>query len=64
MHLNQRNNILQLQVDVFCNDVIDATHQWLSDVQGDVGIQARMQSLSKIHPAFYFPGFIGPSERS
>jgi len=64
LHCNQRNNVLQLQVDVFCNDFISAVHQWLSDVQGDAGILARMQSLSKIHPAFYFPGFIGPPERS
>lgn len=64
LHRTQYKNVLQLQVDVFCNDFISATHQWLSDVQGDAGIQARMQSLSKIHPAFYFPGFIGSPERS
>jgi len=64
LHCNQYKNVLQLQVDIFCNDLISAAHQWLSDVQGDADIQARMQLLSKIHPAFYFPGFIGRSERS
>jgi hypothetical protein len=64
MHLTQLKNVLQLQVDAFCNDIIDASHQWLSDVQGDASIQARTQLLLKIHPAFYFPGFIGPPERS
>ena len=64
MHRTQLKNVLQLQVDAFCNDIIDATHQWLSDVQGDASIQARTQLLLKIHPAFYFPGFIGRSERS
>jgi len=64
LHRNQRNNVLQLQVDIFCNDIIDATHQWLSDVQGNVSIQDRIQLLLEIHPAFYFPGFIGHSERS
>jgi len=64
LHCNQYKNVLQLQVDVFCNDFITAAHQWLSDVQSDGGIQARMQSLSKIHPAFYFPHFIGSSEGS
>jgi len=64
MHRNQHKNALQLRVDAFCNEIIDATHQWLSDVQGDAGIQARIESLLEIHPAFYFPGFIGRSERS
>jgi len=64
LHCNQSKNVLQLQVDIFCNDFIGGAHQWLSDVQGDAGIQARMQLLSEIHPAFYFPGFIGRSERS
>ena len=64
LHRNQFKNVLQLQVDIFCNDFISAAHQWLSDVQGDAGIQARMQLLSEIHPAFYFPGFIGSSKRS
>ena len=64
MHRNQYKNVLQLRVDAFCNDIINATRQWLSDVQGDASIQARIQLLLKIHPAFYFPGFLGPSERS
>jgi hypothetical protein len=64
LHCNQYKSVLQLQVDIFCNDLINAAHQWLSDVQGDAGIQARMQLLSKVHPAFYFPGFVGRSERS
>ena len=64
LHRNQFKNVLQLQVDIFCNDFISAAHQWLSDVQGDAGIQARTQLLSEIHPAFYFPGFIGSSKKS
>lgn len=64
LHCNQSKSVLQLQVDIFCHDFISAAHQWLSDVQDDAGIQARMQSLARIHPAFYFPGFIGHSERS
>jgi len=64
MHRNQDKNVLQLRVDAFCNDIINATRQWLSDVQGDANVQARMQLLLKIHPAFYFPGFMGSSVRS
>jgi len=64
LHCNQHNNVLQLQVDIFCNDFVSAARQWLLDVQGDAGVEARMQLLSKIHPAFYFPGFIGSSGRS
>jgi len=59
LHCNQYKNVLQLQVDVFCHDFIRAARQWLSEVREDTGIQARMQLLSRIHPAFYFPGFIG-----
>jgi hypothetical protein len=63
LHCNQYKNVLQLQVDIFCDDFVDAARQWLSDVQGDAGIQTRMQLLSRMHPAFYFPGFIGSSEQ-
>ena len=59
MHCNQMNNVLQLEVDVFCKDIIGATRQWLLDVKNNGNIQAQMASLLKIYPPFNFPGFIG-----
>lgn len=31
VHMNQMNNALQLQVDVFCRDICSSVHQWLAD---------------------------------
>ncbi len=56
------NRVLQLQVHVFCKDIIAATRQWLLDVKNDADIQAQMSSLLKIYPPFNFPGFIGSSK--
>lgn len=28
VHLNQKNNILQLQVDIFCKDIAEAVNKW------------------------------------
>ena len=63
MHCNQMNRVLQLQVDVFCKDIIGATRQWLLDVKNDGNIQAQMASLLKIYPPFNFPGFIGSPKK-
>ena len=31
VHMNQTNNALQLQVDIFCRDICSSVHQWLAD---------------------------------
>ncbi len=31
VHMNQINNSLQLQVDIFCRDICSSVHQWLAD---------------------------------
>jgi hypothetical protein len=33
IHLNQSNQKLQLQVDIFCNDIIAGVKQWIIDTQ-------------------------------
>jgi len=48
IHNNQINNTLQLQVDVFCNDVSAGVEAWLQAVAGDAAIQARMAKLATI----------------
>lgn len=39
---------LQLQIDIFCNDMIESVEKWLSDVEGDKEIQERINNLIKI----------------
>lgn len=51
MHMNQTNNALQLQVNVFCNDVCNAVRRWSHDVAEDPVIQERIRKLGRIAPA-------------
>lgn len=44
-HLNRRNNNLQIQVDIFCNDVLDGLEAWLNDIQADQAKQNRLASF-------------------
>lgn len=47
IHCNQSGNKLQLQVDIFCNDIIDGVHQWLSDISGTAK-ESLVQNFLKI----------------
>ncbi|NOT66114.1 MAG: hypothetical protein HOP06_08840 [Methylotenera sp.] len=49
IHCNQSNNTLQLQVDIFCNDIADSVDQWLSSVNDDADIRKRINNLLIIH---------------
>jgi hypothetical protein len=49
IHCNQSDNTLQLQVDVFCNEVADAVDKWAVSVQLNQEVQQRMSSLIFIH---------------
>jgi hypothetical protein len=51
LHGGRFNNLLQLQVDIFCEDVCRAVEDWLSGVAGNPDIQARIAALPKIHEA-------------
>jgi hypothetical protein len=35
VHCNQLNTKLQLQVDIFCKDILDGISQWLIDIKND-----------------------------
>ena len=48
VHMNQTNNVLQLQVDKFCFDVCEAVEQWLVSVVGNSDIQGRIAKLASI----------------
>ncbi len=48
LHCNQINQVLQLQVDIFFNDIIAGVEQWLADTKIDNNIQKRLDSLITI----------------
>ncbi|SFH43949.1 hypothetical protein SAMN05216299_1138 [Nitrosospira sp. Nsp14] len=48
VHMNQINNVLQLQIDQFCLDVSGAVEEWLVVVADDKDIQARLAKLASI----------------
>lgn len=49
VHRNLFGDALQLQVDIFCEDMCCAVEQWLRDVAGDSGVQGRLATLARIH---------------
>lgn len=49
VHCNQSNNLLQLQVDVFCHEIADAVDAWAKSVQDNKDIQERMVAPIIIH---------------
>lgn len=54
MHLNHLNGKLQLQIDVFCRDMIEAVNQWRTEVEDTPEIKARMDSLINISLASFW----------
>ena len=48
IHCNQFDEVLQLQVDIFCEDVCKATDLWLSDVDDGAEVQKQMAMLMNI----------------
>ena len=49
VHCNQNGQVLQLQVDIFCRDVLKGVREWQSDIEGDADILTRANSLLRIH---------------
>jgi hypothetical protein len=50
VHLNKLNNVLQMQIDIFCGDIADAVDDWYESVaKNDKTILSRIESLIKIH---------------
>lgn len=54
IHLNQSDDKLQLQVDIFCVDVLLSVEEWVQDYKEDEGINQRAQNLFEIHSDFSF----------
>lgn len=50
VHLNKLNNVLQMQIDIFCEDIADAVDNWYESIaKNDEAIRLRIESLIKIH---------------
>ncbi|RWP81507.1 hypothetical protein [Mesorhizobium sp.] len=44
IHCNQIDDTLQLQVDIFCTDIIAGVRNWMASVEGKAAINAGQQS--------------------
>lgn len=53
VHLNHYDGKLQLQIDVFCRDMIAAVNRWYEEVKEDPVIINRMEGLISISSASY-----------
>jgi len=50
VHMNQSDDVLQLQVDVFCRDVCAAVDEWMTKtVAGNSELEMRLENLLEIH---------------
>lgn len=60
VHGNSIDGMLQLQIDVFCNDICEALDMWVKEIEKDEEIQTRINELINIYdhktlePAFKF----------
>jgi hypothetical protein len=48
VHLNRSNTALQLQIDMFCEEICAGVEAWLVDVAGLRDVQARLAALPRI----------------
>ncbi len=49
VHCNQSNQTLQLQVDIFCRDILSGAEQWLDDNKDNNEIKNRIDNLITIY---------------
>ncbi|MCP2232868.1 hypothetical protein [Erwinia aphidicola] len=58
VHRNSIDNKLQLQIDCFCKDILDAVDKWMLDIKGKETYLQRMNSLLTISTAHYTPSLL------
>jgi len=56
IHCNKINNALQLQVDIFCKDVLDGLQDWCQATKDTDEINQRIDSVLKVYPYNQIPG--------
>lgn len=50
VHLNKLNNALQMQIDIFCKDMIQAVDSWYEKIgKNNPDIQSRIKNLIKVY---------------
>ncbi len=57
IHNNMLNNTLQLQVDQFGKDVLNAVKEWLKDIENDVAKMSKTKSMLSIQMLDLAKGF-------
>src|SRR5262245_48997499 len=50
VHLNQASTRLQLQVDIFCEEICAAVEAWMSGVGGTPDVRTRVAALPQVTP--------------
>lgn len=56
IHCNKYNNVLQLQVDIFCKDMLSGLQEWLQDAQNSPDVEKRIGNILKVYPHTQIPG--------
>ncbi len=56
VHNNKIDNVLQLQVDVFCEDIVNAVDEWRDSRRGNEETEERIGKLLIIHTPQSIPG--------
>lgn len=49
IHCNQVNNVLQLDVKIFCEQICQGVEQWLKNMAGNKDVQTQLASLAVIY---------------
>jgi hypothetical protein len=55
-HCNQIKNVLQLQVDIFCNDILSGLREWCQHAQNFPEVKNRIDNILKVYPYSEIPG--------
>ena len=49
IHCNKFDNTLQLQVDIFCNQIADAVDEWTKEMLNNTNVISNISKLITIH---------------
>ena len=55
VHLNQINSVLQLQVDIFCKEIVEAIRTWIADTKENADVQQRLRGMLRVYPTNQMP---------
>lgn len=58
IHCNQINNVLQLQTDIFCSDILAGLNNWCNAIKDRAEVEERINNNLKVYPSNEIPGLI------